>query len=159
FQKSGNPAGSLLDHLPRHAVHAGCTTALVPAEVFPSEGQRSAVMHQIEQVRESLARIAPTPTIQFALHVEDNPGVHRGGRIPVALLPASCIHCLPSPCGRLSRPLTTMETPHQTAAFASRLGHPEGSGGLGPRFRQYPFGCFRVRLYPVWILTNGPCRL
>ena len=94
------------------------------------------------------------PTIQLALHVEDEPDIHRAGR--TFLLPACCTHCLPSPCGRLSRPRTTTEAPPLIATVASRLGHPaKGSRSEVLRFRRIPLACFRTGLYPVRILALG----
>ena len=102
------------------------------------------------------------PPIQLALHVEDEAGIHRAG--PRArLLPAFCIHCLPSPCGRLSRPRTTTKAPSPVLADhrSLRSSHPDvmGCGSRVLRFCQCPFVHCRCRLYPVRNLAFGPCRL
>jgi hypothetical protein len=99
--------------------------------------------------------IVPTPTIQLALHVEDEPGIHRARPRRTFLLRACRIHCLPSPCGRLSRPRTTMQAPPPLVVIAGRLGHPEGNVQRVPRFRCFSLSCCRARLYPVGIRTGG----
>lgn len=43
----------------------------------------------------------------------------------------------PSPCGRLSRPRTTMRAPTPPRAFAGRFGHPSPRGaGRAPKFHR-----------------------
>ena len=88
-------------------------------------------------------------------------GIHRVGQ-DVHLLPARCIHCPPSPCGRLSRPRTTTQAPPPLRAFAGRFGHPSPEGAETRASSQVPplllVRC-RSRLYPVWIPASGPCRL
>jgi len=87
------------------------------------------------------------------LHVEDEPDIHRAGR--TFLLPACRIHCLPSPCGRLSRPRTTTEAPSLIATITGRLGHPDRGRNEVLRFRRIPLACCRTGLYPVRIPALG----
>jgi hypothetical protein len=132
LQKTRDAIGPLFDRLSCHAVRARCVAAPVTSQPLPSMGQRSTIAYNIEQIRELLFRVRGAPPIQLALHVENEPGIHRAGQ-SVHLLPASCIHCPPLPCGRLSRPRTTMRAPPPPRAFAGRFGHPspEGFGSAG----------------------------
>ena len=130
--------GPLFDRLSRHTIRAGCVAAPVTGQPVPGMGQRSAIAYKIEQIREPLFRGRDTPPIQLALHVENKLGIHRVGQ-DVHLLPASCIHCPPSPCGRLSRPRTTTQAPSPLRAFAGRFGHPSPRGrkrGRVPKFHR-----------------------
>ena len=78
------------------------------------------------------------------------------------LLPAFCTHCLPSPCGRLSRPRTTTKAPppYPRSSVASIIlplkGRRQQRGSQVP---QSPFVRCRSRLYPVRNPALGPCRL
>ena len=110
FEERRGATGTLFDLAPRHPVRARCLTAPVAGEPSPSRGKRSAVTYEIEQIREDLIGVRGTPPIQLALHVEDERGIHRAGHQPASCLHC-CIHCLPSPCGRLSRPRTTTKAP------------------------------------------------
>ena len=78
--------------------------------------------------REPFLRVRSTPPIQLALHVENEPGIHRVGQV-VHLLLARFIHCLPSPCGRLSRPRTTTQAPSPLRVIAGRFGRPSPMDG------------------------------
>jgi hypothetical protein len=123
LQKACDAIRSLFDCLTCHAIRAGCVAAPVAGQPFPGTKQRSVIAYDIEQIREPLAGVRSTPPIQLALHVENELGIHRVGQA-VPLLLASCIHCPPSPCGRFSRPRTTMRAPTPPRAFAGRFGHP-----------------------------------
>ena len=86
FQEATYAAGTLLDLAPGQSVDAWGAAAAVAAKLLPGQHQTAPVTNQIEQIFKHLVGVLPTPTIQFALHVEDEPGIHRIGR--AFLLPA-----------------------------------------------------------------------
>ena len=138
LQKACDTIGPPFDRLSRHAIRARCIAARVTGQPLPSVRQRSAVAYNVEQIREPFLRVRSTPPIQLALHVENEPGIHRVGQ-GVHLLLARCIHCLPSPCGRLSRPRTTTQAPSPLRVFAGRFGRPSPRGrkrGRVPKFHR-----------------------
>ena len=151
LQKACDTIGAPFDRLPRHAIRARCIAAPVTSQPFPSVDERSAVADNIEQIRKHHRGVRGTPPIQLALHVENEPGIHRVGQ-EVHLLLAQCIHCLPSPCGRLSRPRTTTQAPSPRRMIAGRFGHPSPKGSGNAAGSQVPpllLVRFRSRLYPV----------
>ena len=79
FEEACHAAGTLFDLITRDAVCAGSLAALVAGELHPSRDERSVIAYEIEQIRKSLFGIGVTPPIQFALHVGDEPGIHRAG--------------------------------------------------------------------------------
>lgn len=161
LQEACDAIGPLFDRLARHAIRTRRVAAPITGQLLPSVEQRSAIAYDIEQIREPLVGVCGTPPIQLALHVENEPGIHRVGHV-VHLLLAKCTHCPPSPCGRLSRPRTTTQAPPPLRAIASRFGQPIPRGSATRAGSQVPpmllVRC-RSRLYPVWIPASGPCRL
>src|SRR5712691_13318770 len=137
LQKAYDTIGPLFDRLTRHVIRARCIAAPITGQPLPSTKQRSAIAYDVEQIREPLVGVRSTPPIQLALHVENELGIHRVGQV-VHLLLASCIHCPPLPCGRLSRPRTTMRAPTPPRAFAGRFGHPSLRGAEARAGSQVP---------------------
>ncbi len=136
---AGFPPGSLRRHRaafrPSSASRDPCLVCCCPCygPAVARHGCNVLRSHTIlNRSANTLVGVRGTPPIQLALHVENELGIHRVGQV-VHLLLASCIHCPPSPCGRLSRPRTTTQAPSPPRAFAGRFGHPssEGSGNAG----------------------------
>src|SRR6266851_5448573 len=88
----GHATETLFDLAPRYAVRAGRLASPVAGKPLPSSVERSAVAYQIKEIGEHLFRVRVTPPIQLALHVEDEPGIHRAGhRSPSCWLAAPTI--------------------------------------------------------------------
>jgi hypothetical protein len=76
IEQSVDPTGPLLDLATRQPIHPWSSATGISAELSPGVIQASASAYQIKQVIKHLGRIAPTPTVQFALHVGDKPSIH-----------------------------------------------------------------------------------
>ena len=86
LQETCDAIGSLFDLLPRHAIRTRRVAAPVTGQPLPSVNQRSTVAYDIEQIREPLVGVRGTPPIQLALHVENEPGIHRVGQTSISCL-------------------------------------------------------------------------
>ena len=86
LQEACDAIGPLLDLLPRHAIRARRIAAPVTGQPLPSVEQCSAVAYDIEQICEPLVGVRSTPPIQLALHVENEPGIHRVGQTSISCL-------------------------------------------------------------------------
>src|SRR5262245_48953740 len=84
-----HPSRPLFDLSPRHPVRARRSASRVAGETLPSVAECAAITHQIEQVLEPLLEVRVTPSVQLALHVEDERSIHRvGPHQPTSCRPA-----------------------------------------------------------------------
>jgi hypothetical protein len=130
----------------RLRVHSSRPSALVTPHPTPRHQQERRVIDEIEQIIEPTIRTIGRPPMQLGLHlqyprrrlIEGRPrraDVHR--RPPGLAVPALRFCCLPSPCGRLSRPRTTTEAPPRSDAIGWQRACPPptwtagGKGSLG----------------------------
>ena len=114
----------LLNVFDSHAIDTGAARALVVSHQLPSHDEEGRVADEVVEVVELAIVIFAGPTLQLGLHPQylglrlvrrwpSCAGVHR--RPPALAARSLRGRCLPSPCGRLSRPRTTTQAPPRPA--------------------------------------------
>ena len=135
-------AQHLLDVVGRLAVHARRARPSIGPDPKPRHQQRGRVADEVVEVAEPPLPIVASPLVQLALDPEypllrrhrlgpRRAGIHR--RLFSPSRRALQARCLPSPCGRLSRPRTTTEAPPPPGGIGRRwtLPAPRGEAATG----------------------------
>jgi hypothetical protein len=134
-------------HAPVNAVHARRAGSAGCQRNTSRFAQPILVSNQSQKSIELALAVLRRPCRQFALHFTDyqRSSPHYGQLIN----PANHLNCLPSPCGRLSRPRTTTEAPPACTS--------SGAHSLGIRADLPQFTCWTQHTGEVACRSLYPC--
>ena len=131
LQKTCDAIGTLFDLLPCYAIRTRRVAAPVAGQPLPCLEKRSTVAYNIEQIREPLVGVRSTPPIQLALHVENEPGIHRVGQMSISCLQHVSITCLRHVDGFPVLGLLRRLRPHRAWSSVASTIRPRRDGNAG----------------------------
>src|SRR5680860_915025 len=148
--KEGLDAPTSLDAVSGLTVDASSAGALVLPDPPPGQEQEGRVRDEVGKIIKPAALVLADPAVQLGLNLQ-YPGfrlfwarprcTRAHGRPPGLSVLLLRTRCLPSPCGRLSRPRTTMQAPPPPAPSAddgpATTTWREGGAGGFPRSLSY----------------------